>query len=81
VRSIGSSRARTHLGRLLDAVRRGEQFTITVHGKPLALLIPVPGVQRRDATTLIAELRRLRSGHRLRAGKRRIRRLIDTGRL
>jgi prevent-host-death family protein len=34
--TAGSFEAKTHLSRLLDRVARGEEFTITKHGKPEA---------------------------------------------
>lgn len=38
---IGAYEAKTHLPKLLDRVSRGEQLTITKHGKPVARLVPV----------------------------------------
>jgi prevent-host-death family protein len=37
---IGAYEARTHLLALLERVARGERFTITKHGKPIAHLVP-----------------------------------------
>ena len=39
--SIGAFEAKTHLSDLLDRVARGEKITITRHGVPAALLVPV----------------------------------------
>ena len=39
--TVGSFEAKTHLSALLDRVARGEKFTITRHGIPAALLVPV----------------------------------------
>lgn len=33
--------AKTHLPALLDRVARGEEITITKHGKPVARLVPI----------------------------------------
>jgi prevent-host-death family protein len=38
---IGASDAKTHLSALLDRVARGERITITRHGVPAAMLVPV----------------------------------------
>jgi prevent-host-death family protein len=38
--SIGSFEAKSQLSRLLRAVERGERFTITVRGRPVADLVP-----------------------------------------
>jgi prevent-host-death family protein len=37
---IGSFEAKSQLSRLLRAVERGERFTITVRGRPVAELVP-----------------------------------------
>jgi prevent-host-death family protein len=39
--TVGSYEAKTHLPRLLDQVSKGEQVTITKHGVPVAMLVPV----------------------------------------
>lgn len=39
-RSIGAFEAKSQLSRLLRAVEQGEQFTITIRGKPVADLVP-----------------------------------------
>ena len=39
--SVGSFEAKTHLPQLLERVAKGEEFTITKHGKPVARLVPV----------------------------------------
>ena len=38
---IGLYEAKTKLSALLDRVQRGERFTITKHGAPMAELVPV----------------------------------------
>ena len=38
--SIGAFEAKSQLSRLLRAVERGERFTITVRGRPVADLVP-----------------------------------------
>ena len=39
--NIGAFDAKTHLSALLDRVARGERITITRHGVPAAMLVPV----------------------------------------
>jgi prevent-host-death family protein len=38
---IGAYEAKTHLPKLLDRIQKGERFTITKHGRPVAELVPV----------------------------------------
>jgi prevent-host-death family protein len=54
--SVGSFEAKTHLSQLLERVARGEEFTITKHGKPIAKLVPaVTETPRRDVCQVIEE--------------------------
>jgi prevent-host-death family protein len=39
--NIGAYEAKTHLPNLLERIQKGERFTITKHGHPVAELIPV----------------------------------------
>jgi prevent-host-death family protein len=39
--SVGVCAAKTHLSELLDRVKQGEKITITRHGIPAAMLVPV----------------------------------------
>ena len=41
MRSVGAYDAKTHLPRLLDEVAAGDSITITKHGVPVAVLVPV----------------------------------------
>ncbi len=45
--TVGAFEAKTHLSALLERVAKGESFTITRHGTPVAVLAPVE--QRDDA--------------------------------
>jgi prevent-host-death family protein len=47
MKSIGMSEAKTLLSELLDRVARGERITITRHGVPAALLVPVTETTRK----------------------------------
>ena len=39
--TVGSYEAKTHLPQLLERVAKGEAFTITKHGVPIARLVPI----------------------------------------
>ena len=41
MRTVGAFEAKTHLSQLLHEVAEGQRITITRHGEPVALLIPV----------------------------------------
>jgi prevent-host-death family protein len=75
---VGSYEAKTHLPRLLARVERGERITITRHGVPIAMLVPVDGRQRVDADAVIEKIKAFRRNHTL--GGASIRALIEEGR-
>jgi prevent-host-death family protein len=78
--TIKSFEAKTHLPRLLDRVAKGEEFTITKHGKPVARLVPATGVEAKpDMQQLVDEMRAFRKGNTLGEGIS-IRDLIEDGR-
>lgn len=62
MREVGTLEARNSLSSLLELVEKGEEVTITRHGKPVARLVPVPSsrdVERaRAAVEAIRELRK-----------------------
>jgi prevent-host-death family protein len=62
---IGAYEAKTHLPALLERVARGEKFTITKHGRPIARLVPVErtGADRRREA--IERLKLFREGQTL----------------
>ena len=77
--SIGAFEAKTHLSDLLDRVARGEKITITRHGVPAALLVPVaetaPQLTHQE---IIEGMRALRK--RVKPGKRTVREMVNEGR-
>ncbi|HEX9594301.1 MAG TPA: type II toxin-antitoxin system prevent-host-death family antitoxin [bacterium] len=75
---VGAFEAKTHLSRLLAAVERGEQVTITRRGRPIAVLVSPEVVRRDEAMGVIAELAALRA--RTRPGPESIAELRDEGR-
>lgn len=40
---LGVREVRQNLSRYLDRVRKGEAFEVTEHGRPVAVLSPIPG--------------------------------------
>jgi len=74
---IGAYEAKTHFYALLDRVARGEQITITKHGRPVARLVPIADadVERRRAA--IARIKELRKGQTLGVP---VKQLIEEGR-
>lgn len=56
--AIGAFEAKTHLAVLLDRVSRGERFTITRHGKPVAQLVPI---REHDPERVRATVERLKA--------------------
>lgn len=77
--AIGAFEAKTHLSALLDRVAKGEKITITRHGVPAAVLMPVVGTETRVTHKEIVEgMRALRQ--RVKPGKMTIREMIEEGR-
>lgn len=77
--TIGIFEAKTHLSALLDRVARGEKITITRHGVPAAVLMPLTGAETKPTHTEIVEgMRALR--RRVKTGKMTIREMIEEGR-
>lgn len=75
---VGSYEAKTHLPKLLERVARGERITITKHGQPVAMLVPVEPEARKDVKKAIEELLEFRKAHPL--GGLSIREMIAEGR-
>ena len=76
---IGAFDAKTHLSALLDRVARGERITITRHGVPAAMLVPVRDSDRKLTHEEIVEGRRtLRK--RVKPGAMSVREMIIEGR-
>ena len=76
---VGAFEAKTHLSDLLDRVSRGEKITITRHGVPAAMLVPVDEVKARLTHKEIVEgMRKLRK--RVKPGKLTVREMVEEGR-
>jgi prevent-host-death family protein len=76
--TVGAYEAKTHLPRLLDRVAQGERITITKHGVPVAMLVPVSSLSKEERQVAIQELRTFRRGRKL--GDESIRDMIEEGR-
>ena len=60
---IGAFEARTHFGDLLRRVENGEEFLVTVRGRPVAsLTAPEPGQMARNVADVLGDFSSLREG-------------------
>jgi prevent-host-death family protein len=79
VGTVGAFEAKTHLAALLDRVARGEKVTITRHGVPAAVLVPVAATEAKLSHKDIVEgMRALRK--RVKPGDMSVRDMISEGR-
>ena len=77
--TIGSFEAKTHLPQLLERAARGEEFTITKHGKPMARLVPaVSAMPKSEIRAAVEAMKQFRKGRSLGASS--IREMIQEGR-
>ena len=56
MREVQSSEAKAHLTQLLSKVARGESFTITRHGQPIAHLIPIADHRKAQVEKAMEEI-------------------------
>lgn len=77
--TVGTFEAKTHLSELLDRVGKGEVITITRHGIPAAMLVPVGGIGKRLTHKEIVEgMRALRK--RIKPDRMSVREMVEEGR-
>jgi prevent-host-death family protein len=77
--SVGAFEAKTHLSALLDRVRRGETITITKHGVPAAMLVPVEETGSKPTHQEVVEgMRALRK--RIKPDSMSVREMVNVGR-
>jgi prevent-host-death family protein len=77
--NISFYKAKTHFLLLLDRIAKGEEFTITKHGKPVARLMPISSTKfQPDVRTAVAAMKAFRKGRSLTGLP--IRDMIDEGR-
>jgi prevent-host-death family protein len=74
---VGAYEAKTHLPALLERVARGERFTITKHGRPIARLVPVERTSPDRRREAIERLKVFREGQTLDVP---VKQLINQGR-
>ncbi len=60
---VGAYEAKTNLSRLLEKVEGGERITLTRHGRPVAMLVPVE--EKRSPEDVVRELKEFRRGRRI----------------
>ena len=79
MKTVGAFEAKTHLSGLLDRVSKGETITITRHGAPAALLVPV-GPTRKKLThrEVVEGMRALRK--RIKPDSMTVREMVEQGR-
>jgi len=58
--SIGTFQAKTHFSQLLERVAKGEEITITKHGRPVARLIPAARPSREQVAAIFRQMDALR---------------------
>lgn len=73
---VGAYEAKTNLSRLLERVEGGERITLTRHGRPVAMLVPVE--EKRPPEDVVRDLREFRRGRNL--GDLSVREMIEEGR-
>jgi prevent-host-death family protein len=79
MREVGTFEAKNKLSELLDLVERGEEVTITRHGKEVARLVPPRKAVNREAARVAAQgIREMSRGVTL--GGLKIKDLINEGR-
>ena len=59
MQTMGAFEAKTHFSSLLEQVERGEEFTITRHGHPIARLVSVKPHGRKHVHQAILRLKEL----------------------
>jgi prevent-host-death family protein len=76
--TVGAFEAKTQLSALLERVARGEEVTITKHGRPVAKLVPAATHDRERVAAAVRKIKELAKGNRLDGLS--IRELRDEGR-
>ena len=77
--TVGAFEAKTHLSDLLDRVSKGERITITRHGVPAAVLVPVGEAgKKRTHKEIVDGMRALRK--RIKPDRMSVREMVREGR-
>jgi len=64
--TVGIYELKAKISELVARAEKGEEVTITRHGRPVARLLPVDLPDAEEVRRAIQEIRRLRRGNRLR---------------
>ncbi|MGH7094507.1 MAG: type II toxin-antitoxin system Phd/YefM family antitoxin [Stellaceae bacterium] len=75
---VGAYEAKTHLPALLERVKRGEEITITKHGRAIARLVPIEGASAEKRQAAIDRLKEFGKGRTLGVP---VKQLIEEGRM
>ncbi|MGB7157753.1 MAG: type II toxin-antitoxin system prevent-host-death family antitoxin [Tepidisphaeraceae bacterium] len=81
--AVSAFDAKNRLGQLLDRVESGERITITRHGDPVAMLVPIPGKRNEGvarAVQTITAIRATLQKRGVRLSAKEIREMISEGR-
>ena len=80
--TIGLFEAKTHLSAIIEKVRKGEHFTITHRGKPVAQLQPVEPIEDEKVAKRKAAIAYIKSIKRAKLPKGyTIKKMIEEGRM
>ena len=60
--TVGAFAAKAQFSALLERVTRGEEVTITKHGRPVARLVPAVAYDRERVAEAIRRIKELRQG-------------------
>lgn len=79
MKTVGAFEAKTHLSDLLERVSKGETITITRHGAPAAMLVPIgPTGKKLTHQEIVEGMRVLRK--RIKPDKMTVREMVEEGR-
>lgn len=78
MKTVGTFEAKTHLSTLLEQVERGDEITITRHGRAIARLVPVHAISADRLAETVRRLKAFRHGRKLEGTS--IKELIEEGR-
>jgi len=76
--TVGAYKAKTNFSELVERVQKGERFTITRYGEPVAVLIPVESAPPSPLDEIIRDIKALREKHSL--GDLTVKDMINKGR-
>jgi prevent-host-death family protein len=80
INTVGAFEAKTYLSAILDQVEKGEQITITKHGKPVAKLVPISNIDQKQISENIKHLKEFSKKNKITLGKVDWKTLRDEGR-